>query len=127
MCRWHMNKDVESYLRTQMSGRPGFGRRREGTRYVDNPQTIEFMTLYHSLMKSPTIADYETRLVACERLSHEATAYLKRYWLNRHKEKLVQCWIDDHLHFGVTVTSKAEGSRMAERLSSRRTMSFHPS
>ncbi|KAG6294166.1 hypothetical protein E4U46_006695 [Claviceps purpurea] len=74
-----MKKDVESYLRTQLSST--FGRHREGTRDVDNQSTIEYMKLFQSLIDSPTIAEYESRLAACERMSHEATAYLKRYWL----------------------------------------------
>ncbi|KAG5956081.1 hypothetical protein E4U58_006757 [Claviceps cyperi] len=80
MCTWHMSKDVISYLRTQLSAQ--FGRHR-----VD---------LYKALMDSPTVADYEIRLADCERMSPEATAYLKRYWLNNHKEKLVSCWVDAH-------------------------------
>lgn len=68
MCQRHMNKDVESYLRTQLSSR--FGRRREGTHWVDNESTIEFTTLYKSPMESPIVADYEHP-------SHEVTAYSK--------------------------------------------------
>ncbi|KAG6164488.1 hypothetical protein E4U51_004998 [Claviceps purpurea] len=66
MCQRHMNKNAESYLRTQLSSR--FCRRREGTRWVDNEGTIEFMMLYKSLMESPNVADYEYP-------SHEAAAY----------------------------------------------------
>ncbi|KAG5952468.1 hypothetical protein E4U58_000787 [Claviceps cyperi] len=47
MCLWHMKKDVESYLRTQLSST--FGRHREGTRDVDNQSTVEFMKLFQSL------------------------------------------------------------------------------
>ncbi|KAG6070050.1 hypothetical protein E4U33_004425 [Claviceps sp. LM78 group G4] len=79
-------KRIISYLRTQLSAQ--FGRHRVGREYEDNDSTKEFMRLYTALMDSPTVADYETRLADCERMSPEATAYLKRYWPNNHKEKL---------------------------------------
>ncbi|KAG5950096.1 hypothetical protein E4U58_001774 [Claviceps cyperi] len=80
MCTWHMNKDVISYLQTQLSAQ--FGRHRV------------------ALMDSPTVADYDIRLADCERMSPDATAYLKRYWLNNHKKKLVSyiLWLFRRLH-----------------------------
>ncbi|CCE35178.1 uncharacterized protein CPUR_02109 [Claviceps purpurea 20.1] len=48
MCTWHMNKDVLSYLRTQLSNQ--FGRHREGRMFQDNDSTTEFMNLYGALM-----------------------------------------------------------------------------
>jgi len=108
ICRWHMNKDVLGYLRSKLC--TPFSQRREGRQWVDNDSTKEYMELYFALMSSPTVADYEKNLKACEMKSATATSYLCRYWLNDHKERLVSCFIDNDAHFGLTVTSKAEGA-----------------
>lgn len=102
-----MEKDLKNYLQTQLSTQ--FGRCRDGRRLIENANTTEFMNLYTALMKSPTVAHYETYLAACERMSPEATAYLKRCWLNNHKEKLVSCWVDAQPHFGIKAPTKVEG------------------
>ncbi|KAG5973479.1 hypothetical protein E4U58_004988, partial [Claviceps cyperi] len=113
-----MKKDVESYLRTQLAST--FGRHREGTRDVDNQNTVEFMKLFHSLIDSPTIADYESRLATCERMSHEATEYLKRYWLNRHKERLNRnTAINTTLAHGTGSRTTGTSLRMASYAASR--------
>ncbi|KAG6110985.1 hypothetical protein E4U14_002627 [Claviceps sp. LM454 group G7] len=70
MCTWHMNKDVLSCLRAQLSTQ--FDRHREGRAYEDNDSTTELIDLHRALMDSPTFADCEARLADCERMPHEA-------------------------------------------------------
>ena len=107
MCRWHMNKDVLSYIRTVLN--VDFGRRRQGRSWVDNDSTTEFMELYWTTLRSRTEAEFESNCASIRQLSPAAAAYLDRYWFNNHKEKLVDCWVNDRLHYGLLTTSKAEG------------------
>lgn len=108
MCRWHMNKDVLSYIRQVLA--VDFGRHRKGRVWVDNPSTTEFLQLYYTTLASKTEADFEVNFAAIQRASPDAAAYLNRYWFNKHKDKQVDCWVDDSLHYGLLTTSKAEGA-----------------
>ncbi|KAH3967402.1 hypothetical protein HBI56_226190 [Parastagonospora nodorum] len=42
-------------------------------------------------------------------MSKRAADYLSRWWLNNHLDKIVAVWVDDLAHFGLLVSSKAEG------------------
>jgi hypothetical protein len=57
---------------------------------------------------SPTSIDYLTCLAWFCMHKKEAVNYVERVWLVW-KEKLVRCWVDQCLHFGICVTSPIEG------------------
>ena len=61
-------------------------------------------------MALPTEAVFEERLAEFE-LTYgekhlESVGYIKTYWLNPYKEKIVKAWVDTHLHFGNVATSR---------------------
>ena len=74
MCRWHMNKDVLSYVRQVLTSE--FGRYRAGKYWVDNESTKRFMELYYCVLQSATKADYVKNFAAITALSPTAAQYL---------------------------------------------------
>jgi hypothetical protein len=59
---------------------------------------------------SPDEKSFEERLAKFE-LKYgskylESVGYIKMYWLEPHKEKIVKAWVDEHLHFGNIATSR---------------------
>jgi hypothetical protein len=62
------------------------------------------------MMASPTENIFEERLAKFE-LEYaakylEAVGYIKTYWLEPHKERIVKAWVDKYLHFGNVATSR---------------------
>jgi hypothetical protein len=53
-------------------------------------------------------AEYTTRLAHFRRHLELATQYVEDTWLIW-KEKLVDCWVSAHFHFGIRFTSSIEG------------------
>ena len=76
--------------------------------YVVNPKWSDFLKDWAHLLDSPTAAEYTSRLVKFRAHPKEAVAYIEDTWLVW-KEKLVLCWVDKCMHFGVRVTSPIEG------------------
>ena len=75
-----------------------------------DPKWEAFLKDWASLLDSATKAEYTSRLVRLRTstAAKEAVAYVEKTWL-KWKEKLVRCWVDTNLHFGVRVTSPIEG------------------
>ena len=103
-----MNKDVLAYVRSVLVAE--FGRQREGNRWVDTSATLSFMKLYYKLLNSETNDEYQSNLRAIENMSKNAANYLRRYWLNNHAEKLINCYTNQITHFNLIATLKAEGA-----------------
>ena len=64
-----------------------------------------------SLLAASTEAEYTSCLTQFRThswASQAAVNYVEDTWLIW-KEKLVRCWVDTHLHFGIRVTSPIEG------------------
>jgi hypothetical protein len=39
----------------------------------------------------------------------QEVGYIKTYWLEPYKERIVKAWVDKHLHFSNIATSRVEG------------------
>jgi hypothetical protein len=70
----------------------------------------KFYTYWHSIVASPTEIIYQERLTSLESKfagKHvEAVGYVKTFWLEPYKERIVKAWVDRHLHFGNIATSR---------------------
>jgi hypothetical protein len=108
LCRWHFNKDVLTYIRTSLDSK--FRSIRNGTRWENSPAAEAVLQQYYTLLASRTDEEYEERLAAIRKTSQKLHDYLLRYWLNRHKEKLVDYLVDQQPHFNLLATSKVEGA-----------------
>jgi hypothetical protein len=75
---------------------------------VVDPKWEAFLKDWASLMDSATEVEYTRRLIQFRTHSKAVTTYVEDTWL-KWKEKLIRCWVDTHLHFGVRVTSPIEG------------------
>jgi hypothetical protein len=95
---------MRSVLTTESGGVRG------GQRWVNSDSTTGLMRLYDTLLASPTVEECQVNLRTIERVLIKATAYSKCWWLNNHVTRLVSCYIDQNLHYGLTATSKAEGA-----------------
>lgn len=103
LCLWHVNKAVLQYCR------PAFAL--GGSQAVDQEKAWdEFYAFWHSIIASPTETIFEERLVQFERKYAEkypeAVGYIKTYWLEPYRERIVKAWVDNHLHFGNIATSR---------------------
>jgi hypothetical protein len=73
-----------------------------GNRAVRHLSFQEFLSSWNVLLASPTVSIYNQRLLEMqEKFPTGAVKYCK--------EKLVTAYINQHPHFGVTVTSPIEG------------------
>jgi Zinc knuckle len=72
-----------------------------------------FLADWSTLVYSQTREQFETARSAFASKWRTSQAvlvdYVERTWLV-HKEKIVRCWTDQHLHFGTTSTSRGEGN-----------------
>jgi hypothetical protein len=104
LCRWHVNMNVLAKTKKffpapiLVNNRP-----------VRHPRFQEFLSSWNVLLASPTVPIYNQRLAEMQaKYPTSAVKYCTDTWLIW-KEKLVAAYIDQHLHFGVTVTSPIEG------------------
>ena len=98
-CRKHFPADTKNPTKVAKDNLHG---------YVVNPKWSDFLKDWAHLLDSPTAAEYTSRLVKFRAHPKEAVAYIEDTWLVW-KEKLVLCWVDKCMHFGVRVTSPIEG------------------
>lgn len=105
LCRWHVNMNVLAKTKKFF---PGPVKDQEG-KVVRHPQFQAFLSCWNTLLASSTEQAYNQLL---EKMRADfpsgALSYIEGTWL-WWKEKLVSFWVNQHLHFGVTVTSPIEG------------------
>ena len=104
LCRWHVNMNVLAKTKKFFPAPV-----KVGDKTVRHPQFQEFLSSWNTLIASPTVPIYNQRL-ADFKAKHPTNAvkYCTDTWLIW-KESLVAVYIDQHPHFGVTVTSPIEG------------------
>ena len=104
LCRWHVNMNVLAKTKRFfpapiiVNNRP-----------VRHPSFQEFLSSWNVLLASPTVSIYNQRLLEMQaKYPTGAVKYCTDTWLIW-KENLVTAYINQHPHFGVTVTSPIEG------------------
>ena len=104
LCRWHVNMNVLAKTKKFfpapiiVNNRP-----------VRHPSFQEFLSQWNMLLASPTVVIYNQRLAEIQaKYPTGAVKYCTDTWLIW-KESLVSAYINQHYHFGVTVTSPIEG------------------
>ena len=108
LCLWHVNKAVLQHCQ------PAFGIKRN--QQAESPELKaweEFYACWHSLVASPDEEIFNTRLGDFERKYAtrylQEVGYIKTYWLQPYKERIIKAWVDRHFHFGNIATSRVEG------------------
>jgi hypothetical protein len=106
LCLWHVNKAVLQRCRPFFTPK---GDHATPDQTKDDSWN-EFYGFWHSIVASPDESIFEERLTKFE-LKYgteylDAVGYIKMYWLDPHKEKIVKAWVDKHLHFGNVATSR---------------------
>ncbi|KAM5341419.1 hypothetical protein ACJ41O_006672 [Fusarium nematophilum] len=105
LCLWHVNKAVLQHCR------PFFAQNGDqASNQAGNTSWDEFYAFWHWIVASPSETIFEERLAKFE-LKYgekhlESVGYIKMYWLEPYKEKIVKAWVDKHLHFGNVATSR---------------------
>ncbi|KJZ70634.1 hypothetical protein HIM_09954 [Hirsutella minnesotensis 3608] len=68
---------------------------------------------WHYIIGSPSEDAFKERVEQFEKQYLpeylNQVGYVKSFWLEQYKEKLVKAWVDQHTHFGNTATSRVEG------------------
>jgi len=105
LCRWHANKAVLAQCQKPIL------QLNQGNKSLEIWK--EFYGYWHSIIQSPDEEIFYKRVTEFEDkyldLYLHEVGYIKETWLNPYKEKLVQAWVDQHLHFGNITTSRVEG------------------
>jgi len=105
LCHWHVNMNILAKTKRFFPGPI-----KSPTGKVDrHPSFKAFLDDWNTLLSSGTEKSYDDQLEKMQK-AHPAGAmsYCVGTWL-LWKEKLVAYWINQHHHFGVTVTSPIEG------------------
>ncbi|KAF4465100.1 mutator-like element transposase [Fusarium albosuccineum] len=101
LCLWHVNKAVLQHCRPVIT--------LSGGDQADKAWD-EFFACWHSIVASPTEAVFQQRLASFEdkyaEKYTEAVGYIKTFWLEPYKERIVKAWVDKHLHFGNIAASR---------------------
>jgi len=105
LCLWHVNKAVLQHCQ------PAFGLKRgQSMETAEDRAWAKFYGFWHFMVASSNEEIFKERLAkfvlqyAEEHL--EAVGYIKTYWLEPYKERIVKAWVDKHLHFGNVATSR---------------------
>ena len=94
LCLWHVDKAVEGAA---------------SKAFPDDDEELEgFMARWVELRESKTEDLYEQRLQSLQVTYPSMIAYLKTEWLNHHKESIVDCYVNEYLHFGLRWSSPVE-------------------
>jgi hypothetical protein len=104
LCRWHVNMNV--LAKTKRFFPPPVI---ENGVPQKHPTFQEFLKLWGVLLDSSSLEAYTSNLTKLHMYPYGAVEYVEKTWLNPWKRKLVRYWVDQHIHFGVLVTSPIEG------------------
>lgn len=106
LCLWHVNKAILQHCRPFFA----ISKVDQASEQTEDKEWGEFYMSWHSIVASQDERTFEERLAKFElqygRKYLESVGYIKMYWLELHKEKIVKAWVDDHLHFGNIATSR---------------------
>ncbi|KAF6523203.1 hypothetical protein HZS61_014731 [Fusarium oxysporum f. sp. conglutinans] len=108
LCLWHVNKAILQYCQPDFVLKSG-----DTSGRVEDEKWDEFYGFWHTIVDSPTEEIFRERLATFElkyaKRYPRAVGYIKLYWLEPHKERIIKAWVDKYLHFGNVATSRAEG------------------
>ncbi|ETP06916.1 hypothetical protein F441_16753, partial [Phytophthora nicotianae CJ01A1] len=71
--------------------------------------TGNFVMLFLDLVRARNESEYKNRRAYLYRLSHEEATHIDTVWLDIWKRRIVRCWTNDVVHFGLQATSRVEG------------------
>ena len=112
LCRWHVNMNVLAKTKRFFPG-PIRG---NDDRVRRHPDSQAFLASWNQLLASTTEEAYNSSLAQMRaKYPAGAMSYCEGTWL-LWKEKLVAFWVNQHPHFGVTVTSPIEGCHATLKL-----------
>lgn len=105
LCLWHVNKAILQHCRPLFVSKMG-----HGTDELQEKAWDEFYTFWNLIVASRDEETFNNRLTQFEakygEKYPEAVGYIKMYWLEPYKDKIVKAWVDEHLHFGNVATSR---------------------
>ena len=76
-----------------------------------------FEVAWRTVIQAPTIEQFDQHWLDFQAkysapTTQQCVTYLQREWLKEgQRERLVEAWTNQHLHFGIRLTSRAEGAR----------------
>lgn len=113
LCRWHINKDIESKFlelaRNSFIQDRGMARGEAATK-ARNAWHQEIRSKIHEMLNSKSTEQFDNLWRTFQRdyrTYPDMLQYINRQWMP-HKEKIVTAWIDRYLHFGNSATSAIE-------------------
>ena len=104
LCIWHANKAVLRHCLPAFTASTS----RTTSAASETGPWEEFYQSWHSIIGSPDEDTFDKRVLDFERRylpDHlKEVGYIKTYWLDLYKEKLVKAWVDQHTYFGNVAT-----------------------
>ena len=111
LCLWHVVKDVESHARKhalpQVLDEETSTRRTP--KWKDSQEHRAFCDGFIAVVKSSTQEEFSLRRQELHRMSPSEAQYIDEVWLDIWKCRIVRCWTNSILHFGLQATSRIEG------------------
>jgi len=108
ICRWHLNKDVEAYMK---GAGDEWRQVRQGNKADKSTTMKEFLAEWYKLLDSPTERELNEQY---QRMKEKVTyeyfwPYFEREWMP-HRHRFITCYTKQVLHFGEQTTSRIEGA-----------------
>jgi hypothetical protein len=100
LCIWHVNQCVLAKCKS----------------IVGHEDWPEFEAAWRTVLQAPIIEQFDKQWLAFQTQyskpkTQQCVVYLQNEWLKEgQKERLIDAWTNQYLHFGVRVTSRAEGA-----------------
>jgi hypothetical protein len=100
LCVWHVNQCVLANCKS----------------IVGDKDWEVFEVVWRTVIQAPTIEQFDQHWLQFQTQyttpkTQQCIAYLQKEWLKEgQRERLVKAWTDQYLHFGIRVTSRAEGA-----------------
>ena len=110
LCRWHINKAVQHWIRTHFGGIPAMDQEEteDGVEFVMNDQMQRAFDMYFHCANAKTEEEFEIASAAIYNKYPDVAAYLERTWFP-YREMWVKAWTNKVRHFDQEETSRTEG------------------
>lgn len=121
LCLWHIMKNVSAYAKKHgmpdvvMTTDAGHSKRIQSLHpgKTESTKFTAFMSSFGRCISVPTEVEFNISLEKMRMLSPVVTQYIESQYLGIWKHKVAACFTRDVVTFGITTTSRGEGSHSA--------------
>jgi len=111
LCIWHIIKDVEKHARMRTFPQESDPERStpRAPKWRDSAEHRTFCDTFVALLYASSEEEFDSSRKQLHLLSGTEAAYIDDVWLDIWKQRIVRCWTNKVMHFGMQTTSRVEG------------------